>query len=1186
MITPYILTLGFIVLCLIFFLLVRIVETYINSRANRFNPEKNYIVYIAIGAIMMAFTSLYPTPLILIINAISKKVLGSEIEGFSTEPNSTDIIMFLIFVLAICVLVFIAKKSNITPFNLKKLLFSESPSAHKKESPEKQINYPDPIPTDSPHLHIRVKELFELQYKKDKLHLKRKIKALDSNGDILYGYTEDPFDITIKLIYCESIGSKDISIARQTQVYNILKKIDTAKFTPEASNKDRKIHYYYITPKGDIIPNNNLKSFQVWTEDEFLNSLINFEPYLKNTLISQYENNKLFSATNKEEDRKTLKETFISPNWILESQDQTPQKELLDYIDHWITESIPKHLVLLGDYGMGKTSFFKHYAAHLAQEALSNKTIHRFPVLISLTNTSPIHGGLDKLIESFVATHLGVDYALFEKLVQKGKILFLLDSFDEMGYIGTHERQFEQFNQIWQLATTNNKILISGRPSYFPNQVQLKQNLNIPRKGAEAIQTKPYTEVIKLENLTQTDISKYLSIYYLKDASKYYDWLVQNKSLLSLCRRPSMMHIIREMMPQLYQKENDFSANEVMSLYIDYWIDRQETKEISSAFLHHEDKKQPFLKEFYTELSASFYLADQSKEKSEIIINKLHIFLDTRQEYQFLKNPKNIEGLEREILSAYFLEIDPDDTYKFVHKSFFEFFVAAKIIDLVRANNFKHPLINTTWSSEIIDFTYDVIEEKKQEKKTKFKKPIPSLLIATGSNPFIIRLKIALFKISNSCFHHDEDHILNMGVLVLIAFFINIALWIKCSHNFFWSLNYSLNSLFCLFLVIILIVRKNFKELIPIIIFGGFIIFNFLSLFYVTTESNYFIYTILRYTIYVSSVSLMTAIITGSFFGLQLIIGGFFLKMHFFQFIAKAYYIHLLKEEISEENCSHLFNTLHKIYNYSYFKKIKIKSLDSFSYGTLEQVSIDNIINGTHQVTFQNVNVGKITNGSLYRSIFTKTKFTDEIKQLDIQESSFDQVSQTSLVAQIKASQLQLGESLTLDVNSMLPLIRTLMDQEANQLNDLEIGKKYLELQGDKLDLAVYFYKHHINKDKAREYINTLSIERQKKYIFEVLHILYWNNDIDKAHELIMSRGIKAAYIIIDLEAYSGFFILLLIKKQFSLINELALHTNGKDASYFKNKILPLYEQGITSSENKKIDKVLQRIKQAEIDYA
>lgn len=1179
--TSYALTLGFLLSCIIIFSLVKVIEIYLKSRANRFNPEKNYIVYIAIGALLLAFTSFYPTPSIYIINSISKVLFNTEIEGLASDPKWIDIVVFLIFVAAICLLVFIAKKVPITPLDLRKFLSSESPPKHQKKSTEKQINYPDPIPSDSPHLYLRVKELFELQYKKQKLQLKSKIESNDPNGEILYGYIEDRFDIKIKLIYCDKIAIPNISINRQNEVYNLLKKIDSNKIISDRS-KSVNIHYYYITLKGNVVPNKSSKSFQVCTEDEFLNSLIDFKPYLQDTLINEYENDKLFSAINKEEDRKTLKETFIAPNWALENQDQATQTKLVNYIDNWITQSIPKHLVLLGDYGMGKTSFFKHYAAHLAQEVLSEKTIHRFPVLISLTNTSPMHGGLNKLIEAFVAKHLGVNYALFEKLVQKGKILFLLDSFDEMGYIGTHEQQFEQFNQIWQLATTNNKILISGRPSYFPSQVQLKQSLNIPKPGSEAIQTKPYTEVITLENLTLTDISKYLSIYYPNDAKKYNEWLVQNKSLLNLCRRPSMMHIIREMMPTLYQEKNDFSANKVMSLYIDYWIDRQETKAIRSAFLQHENQKQPFLKEFYTELAASFYLKDQLKDKHEIIIKTLHSFLDDHPQYAFLKNQKNIQGLEREILSAYFLEIDPDDEYKFVHKSFFEFFVAAKIIELVQANDFKHPLIGANWSSEIIDFTYDVIEQKKKEKKVTFKQPIPALLIATGGNRFMIRLKTTLFWFSNLCFHKGEEDMINFSFIFITISFIYGLIWFKLSIISFWGLIYLINILLFTLIAITQFQDKEFGDFSLVIFVDGILIVNFINLLSPMFDVDAFFPTILKWGFYTFILLLAIAATIGFSLGTQQTIGKLLSKMHFFQFTAKAYYIYLIKERSSKETHQQLFNTLHQVYDYKYFKNILIKSIDhSCSNQTLEEVSVEEVNGTISNVTFQDSNLNRvILSTSFYNCSFIKTKFHIIEGTLYLEGSSFDPQSQANLIAQIRANELRLGKDITLDIDTMLPLIRAILGTSAEGLNDIEVGKVYLKKTRNKILLAAYFYEHKMHKDQAREYIRNVSKEKQEEYITDILKIIYWHNELDKANELILIIGLETLSERIDFDLL----FLLVAKKQFNLIHQLAKH--NKSAAYLKNEILPFYEKGVAVSDSKKVTEMIKQIQQVEIDYA
>ena len=77
--------------------------------------------------------------------------------------------------------------------------------------------------------------------------------------------------------------------------------------------------------------------------------------------------------------------------------------------------------------------------------------------------------------------------------------------------------------------------------------------------------------------------------------------------------------------------------------------------------------------------------------------------------------------MQYDALYAYFIE-RLNDEYKFVHKSFYEYFVAQKIIALVKSKNFKNPLVyDKTWSAEVQNFFYESfskqeIEESESEK--------------------------------------------------------------------------------------------------------------------------------------------------------------------------------------------------------------------------------------------------------------------------------------------------------------------------------------------------------------------------------------------------------------------------------------------------------------------------------------
>ncbi|MCP4107377.1 MAG: NACHT domain-containing protein [Desulfobacteraceae bacterium] len=611
--------------------------------------------------------------------------------------------------------------------------YNEQEEQLEKEYKENRITFPEPLPPENPHLHDRIKELFEIKLKKYDL----KLKQSANKENVLYGYYEDDFDRIIWMIYCDDRKDIIVSEAEQIEVYSYFQN-EVKPAISKDTEKGIRDYPYYILTSGTFESKADLKRFTVQTEDEFLNSIIDFKKYLRDHLLSNYNNSKIFSSIKKEEDKKTLADTFIAPSFYIGDEKSETCEDLKGYIDKWLTNtSEQKHLILLGDYGMGKTSFFKYYSATLAKEILNGKPFKRFPVFISLTNTSPRHGGINQTIKAFVAEHLGVEYALFEKLVQKGKILFLLDAFDEMGYIGTHEQRFKQFNEIWQLAVSNNKIMLSGRPSYFPTEFELKSILNIPKKGHETTQVRPYSEKLVLNPLDDTRIKEYIGKYYTDNEVKIYlDWIKNNDSIHELCRRPSMMHIIREIIPELYkQNENKLiNASDVFEQYINFWFDRQEEKGVPSVFEKYSPEKKSLILSFYKELASDFHLSRILKAKSETIIEKLHSIIDAKGIKGFDKK-EFIEGFEAEILTGYFIEIE-DDEYKFVHKSFYEYFLANKIIELIKKSELNHDLISDDWLPEVVDFIYDAIpEEYKSHDK------IPALylmLLKTGKNKYLI----------------------------------------------------------------------------------------------------------------------------------------------------------------------------------------------------------------------------------------------------------------------------------------------------------------------------------------------------------------------------------------------------------------------------------------------------------------
>lgn len=718
----------------IFYLIRLWIVHHFDSKKGRFDADKsNFITSIGIGAILAAFFVINPSIMLRVINAVIEffnKTLSIQFSPLDYQPGLADIIGFSILCLTIFGLIFVSywHRNRVHQQYLADL------SAQAKE--ERIIKFPESRYSESPHLHERMLELFELKHKKNGL----KMSETKQPGEdkFLYGWYSDDFHTYFEMAYCESSRGRD-KIGREDidRVYRHLNEEIYAKFSE--GHKNPIAHFYYISENGAFENVADQYPMVCLTEKEFLHTVINFKPYLKK-LIEKFQTEKLFSAIQKEEDKKTLYETFIEPGFKLGDEDVVLE-DLTGYLRMWLRDgSDSKHQVLLGGYGMGKTSFMKYFAANLAQSILDNKETGRIPVFISLTNCSPTHGGIKKMIQAFVAESLGIEYDLFERLIEKGKFVFLLDAFDEMGFIGTNQQRFKQFNEIWQLAVKNNKIILSGRPSYFPTEFEMHDTLAIPAAGEEVLQTRPYAGKVILSDLDEARIRKYVAKYYPSDVDTYVDWIKKDRSLFELCKRPSMMHIIREMLPTLYEQERDkdITAGKLINQYITHWIGRQQSKNIQSAFEENERRKTEFIFSFFTELAADIYLTSELKMSGSDVLQKLRKKMQAFGIKGF-ETPEIKEGIEQEMMTGYFIEREIE-AFQFVHKSFFEYFVSLQIVKLLKNRKFKDKIINKDWSLEINDFIYDSIP-----KELKTDEYYPSLLLLANKNRFVSFLKMKAF---------------------------------------------------------------------------------------------------------------------------------------------------------------------------------------------------------------------------------------------------------------------------------------------------------------------------------------------------------------------------------------------------------------------------------------------------------
>ncbi|NUO01429.1 MAG: hypothetical protein HUU01_12540 [Saprospiraceae bacterium] len=189
----------------LFFLARLYIVKYFDSRKGRFDADKsNFITSIGIGAILTAFFVINPNMVLQLINVVIEcfnKTLSTQLSPLDYQPGLADIIAFSILCSTIFGLIFVSyrHRNQLHQQHLAEL------SAQAEE--ETIIRFPESRYYESPHLHERILELFELKYKKNGL----KMSETKQPGEdkFIYGWYRDDFHTYFEMAYCESSRGAD-----------------------------------------------------------------------------------------------------------------------------------------------------------------------------------------------------------------------------------------------------------------------------------------------------------------------------------------------------------------------------------------------------------------------------------------------------------------------------------------------------------------------------------------------------------------------------------------------------------------------------------------------------------------------------------------------------------------------------------------------------------------------------------------------------------------------------------------------------------------------------------------------------------------------------------------------------------------------------------------------------------------
>ena len=451
------------------------------------------------------------------------------------------------------------------------------------------------------------------------------------------------------------------------------------------------------------------------------------EDGLETTTLVNLKNEALGVLTNLRESISVHETTQASKTYIdLTFKDNGVRKDLYKYTSEWLNEN-QALLVLLGDFGSGKTTFLQHIKYMLAKDFTTGISTF-IPILIQLKDFDS-YPNIEDFFESKIKFELerNTKFDEFSKISKTNDFIILLDGFDEMGLHINEEKRRSHFKQLTKIISRSKKTFLTCRPSYFLSNEEMYSVLrtiddrqsptrigniskSISREYKEfadsaflAVSTKSqspneYFTVLELSGFTSEDIDLYLSKFYENENAEYVkqarDRIRTTYDLEDLAKRPILLFLIATTLPKLSEKR-EASPSEIYLIYTNAWMLRDiEKGEFRDVISIHEKQM------FVCNLAWDMY----RKSVLELSYEELPVYVREK----FSKKDVGLESLVTHIQSCAFLNRDDSNVFRFSHKSFLEYFSAQFLCHEIEDNSDTSILDEISLSNEISFFLGDM----------------------------------------------------------------------------------------------------------------------------------------------------------------------------------------------------------------------------------------------------------------------------------------------------------------------------------------------------------------------------------------------------------------------------------------------------------------------------------------------
>ena len=365
----------------------------------------------------------------------------------------------------------------------------------------------------------------------------------------------------------------------------------------------------------------------------------------------------------------------------------------------WLSADSARFVMVLGDFGRGKTAFLRQLARVLPAELPA-----LLPVLVELRSLEKAPS-LDELL----AQHLvrqgveDISPAKLRYMISSGRLALLFDGFDELELRVGYDNAADYLQVLLESVTDRAKVVLTSRTQHFQSADQIRTALG------QRVATRSASRVAVLEDFSDTQVLRFLTSRYQGDeqlARARFDLLGEVHDLLGLGRNPRMLAFIagldEDRLRDIQREHGTISAAELYREIITFWLAEEARRQEHRRGLTSLDEQERLkactalaLRQ-WTSASPAMRPADLSAGVTET--------LDRLTERGY-----TTEQASHSIGSGSLLTRTDDGTFTFVHQSIMEWLVAAAAARELTDNGSAPILASRAMSKLMVDFFIDLV---------------------------------------------------------------------------------------------------------------------------------------------------------------------------------------------------------------------------------------------------------------------------------------------------------------------------------------------------------------------------------------------------------------------------------------------------------------------------------------------